>query len=237
MPFLIMPSAPVTTGMVLVLSFHIFVTSISRSLYLESFWNSLREIFLSSGTATSSIIHVFSLWSFIVLSGRFASILLSVWIVKSHKIVTYVLSITGCGVCSYHFSVWGRLKFVHSVQCMNLATRSCLCRYSVLTIAGHADIIWSTVSSFSVHSLQLGSAPFLRILVWYTRVDILWSWAASMNPSVSPFKLELLSHWWVVALPTSAWSVLNGYLPWSGFSLHPFFMSSKLAFLAFSLYL
>ena len=46
LPFFIMPSAPITTGIVLVLSVHIFVTSISRSLYLESFWNSLTEIFL-----------------------------------------------------------------------------------------------------------------------------------------------------------------------------------------------
>ena len=44
-PFFIMPRAPIATGIVLVLCFHIFATSISRSLYLERFWNSLREFF------------------------------------------------------------------------------------------------------------------------------------------------------------------------------------------------
>ena len=58
--FFIMPRAPITTRIVFVLSFHIFATSISRSLYLESFWNSLREMFLSDGTVTSIMIHVFS---------------------------------------------------------------------------------------------------------------------------------------------------------------------------------
>ena len=198
---------------ILVLSFYIFETSIWRSLHLESFWSSLREIILSTGTVRSTMIHVFTLIFFIVMSGRFASIFLSVLIVKSHRIVTSVLSVTGCGVCSYHFSVWGRLKFLHYIQCMNLAIRSCLWRYSVLKIVGHADILWSTVSSLSVfvHGLQLWSAPLLRTLDWYALVDMLWSWAASIKPSVSPFKLEMLSHWWVVALSIWAFSVLKGY--------------------------
>ena len=55
--------------------------------------------------------HVISSKKFIVMSVRFASIFLSVLIVKSHRIVTSVLSVTGCGVGSYHFSVWDRLKF------------------------------------------------------------------------------------------------------------------------------
>ena len=82
--------APITTGVVFVTSFHIFVASISRYLHLESFWNFLREIFLSAGTLTSIIIHVFSSKFF-----RFTSIFLSVLIVKSHRIVTSVLSTTG----------------------------------------------------------------------------------------------------------------------------------------------
>ena len=82
--------APITTGVVFVMSFHIFVASISRYLHLESFWNFLREIFLPAGTLTSIIIHVFSSTFF-----RFTSIFLSVLIVKSHRIVTSVLSTTG----------------------------------------------------------------------------------------------------------------------------------------------
>ena len=149
-PFFIMSRAPITTGIVLVLSFHIFVTSIWRSLYLESFWNSLREIFLSAQTVTS--IMIYDSLQKIVMSGRFASIFLSILIVKSHRIVSPVLSITSSGVCSYHFSVWERLKILHNTQCMKLETRPCLWRYLVLTIVGYADTIWSTVSSLFVHT-------------------------------------------------------------------------------------
>ena len=117
-----MPRAPIATGIVLVLSFYIFITSISRSLYLQSFWNTLREVFLSAGTVTSIMIHIFLSKFFIVMSGQFTSIFLSVLIGKSHRFVTFVLSVTGCGVCSYHFSVWGWLKFSHNIQCMKLMT-------------------------------------------------------------------------------------------------------------------
>ena len=78
---------------------------------------------------------------FIVMSGRFALIFLSVLIVKSHRIVTSVHLLLGCGLCSYHFSVRGKLKFLHNIQCMKLATRSCLWRYSVLTIVGHTNTV------------------------------------------------------------------------------------------------
>ena len=56
---------------------------------------------------------------FVTLS-RFVFIVLSVLIVKSHRIVTSVLSVTGCGVCLYHFSVRGRLKYLHNIECMKL---------------------------------------------------------------------------------------------------------------------
>ena len=114
-PFLIMPRAPVTTGIILVLSFHIFVASISRSLCLGSFWNSLREIYLSIRTVTSIMIPVFSSKFFIEMSGRFASIFLSVLIVKSQSIVTSVLSVTGYVVYSYHFFAWVRFYIISSV--------------------------------------------------------------------------------------------------------------------------
>ena len=42
-------------------------------------------------------------------------------------------------------------------------------------------------------------------------VNILWYWAATIEPSVSPFKHELLIYWWAVALSTTALSVLKGY--------------------------
>ena len=112
-PLLIMPRVPITTGIVLVLIFHIFEPQF-QDLYIQK--GSLRELFLSDGTVTSSIMHVFSSKFFIVMSAQFASIFLSVLIVKPHRIVISVLSVTGCGICSYHFCVWSRLKFLHNFQ-------------------------------------------------------------------------------------------------------------------------
>ena len=82
------------------------------------------KIYLSAGNATSIMIHVFSSKFFIVTSIRFAFIFLSVLIVKSHKIVTFALPVTGCGVCSYHFFVSGRLTFLHNIQRMKVVTGS-----------------------------------------------------------------------------------------------------------------
>ena len=131
------------------------------------------------------------------------------------------------------FSVWGKLKFLHYIQCIKLATRSCLWRYSVLTIVGHTNTVWSTVFPLCMHGLQLGSVPLLSILDWCAHVDILWYWAASIKSPDFPFKFELPSHCWGVALSASALSVRKGHFPCSGFSLHHFFMSSNLTFLAF----
>ena len=80
-------------------SFHIFVTSISSFFHLESFWNSLREIFLSARTVTSIMIHIFSSNFFIVMFGSFASIFLSVRLLPCFLllVVVYVHTIFLCG--------------------------------------------------------------------------------------------------------------------------------------------
>lgn len=97
----------------------------------------MRKIFLSAGTITSIVIHVYPSKFFIAMSGWFASIFLYVLIVKYHRIVPSVLSIIDFGLCSYHFSVWDRLKLLHNIQYMKLVTRSDLWIQSALTIIGH----------------------------------------------------------------------------------------------------
>ena len=64
-----------------------------------------RNNFLSAGTITSIMMHACSSKFFIVMSGQFASIFLSVFILKSHRIVTSVLSGAGCGVFSEILSI------------------------------------------------------------------------------------------------------------------------------------
>ena len=124
-PFLIIPNVSITAGIIFVLSFQILVTSISRSLYFESFWNSFNEMFWSEGTATSIMMQVRPSWFFIIISGMFVSIHLNK---KSHSMITFFLSTAGSGVCLYHFSVCSISVF---------ATKSCRWRYSMFTIIGH----------------------------------------------------------------------------------------------------
>ena len=80
-------SAPTTIGTVDVFISHIFVTSISRSLYLDSFSTSLIGTFLSDGRLVSIIMHVFSFLSLIIMSGLLAFISLSVFTGMFHNIV------------------------------------------------------------------------------------------------------------------------------------------------------
>ena len=57
-PFFITPSAPITSGSVVVFIFHILLTSISKSLYFDSFSTSFIETFLSEGIVISISWHV-----------------------------------------------------------------------------------------------------------------------------------------------------------------------------------
>ena len=101
-PLLIIPSAPTVTGMVFVFIFHILVISISGSFYLLSFSNSLAEILLYDGTFMSINWHVLFRLCLITASGLLACIVPSVLIEKSHRMVTFGVSITDKDLCSYH---------------------------------------------------------------------------------------------------------------------------------------
>ena len=117
------------TGMVLVFTFHIFEISISKSLYLLSFSNSFAETLLSLGTLISISWHVCLTLSLITISGRLARIVRSVWIEKSHNMVTALFSVTGSGLCSYHFSSVSIPYCLHTFQWIYCPTRSCLFLY------------------------------------------------------------------------------------------------------------
>ena len=103
-PFLIISNATITTKIVKVFICHSFSTSISRSLYLDSFSNSATETFLSEGIYKSINLQVFSFLSLAVMSGLFALIFLSVCMLQSHKMVTLSVSVTVSGWCSYQLS-------------------------------------------------------------------------------------------------------------------------------------
>ena len=64
--------------------------------------------------------------------------------------------------------------------------------------------MWSIISLYLLHILQIGSVPSFMILARYDPVAKLWSGAAIIRPSVSGFSLVLLSHWLVLFWSTSA---------------------------------
>ena len=74
MSFLTTPSAPMTTGTVIVFNPHIFLMSISRSLYLDNFSATFTDVFRSEGIAIAISMHVFSCLSLIMMSGLLALI-------------------------------------------------------------------------------------------------------------------------------------------------------------------
>ena len=104
MPFLTIPSAPMTTGTVIVFNPHIFVISISRCLYLDNFYATLIDVFRSEGIAISISTHVFPYLSLIMMSGLLALIVLSVCACISQRMVTFSFSVTVSCWCSYHLS-------------------------------------------------------------------------------------------------------------------------------------
>jgi len=83
-PFLIVRNAPIITGTIFVLTFHILLSSFSRSLYLHSF--SVSCMFESSGMAIMMSRQV-SFLSCSTMSSRFASIVRSVITGTCHVIM------------------------------------------------------------------------------------------------------------------------------------------------------
>ena len=98
--FLIVPNTPIISGTISVLTSHILLTSISRSLHLVSFLVSFMLIFESLGVAISISGHVLSFLSRSATSGRFACIVRSVITGMSHIIVAPLTFMTLSGTLS-----------------------------------------------------------------------------------------------------------------------------------------
>ena len=62
------------------------------------------QILLTANLVTSNMVYAPSLKCCIIISGRFASIFLSVWTAKSHNTIINFPFTTGSGVYSYHYS-------------------------------------------------------------------------------------------------------------------------------------
>ena len=115
--FGVLPSAPTTTGMnLMLLMFRILLISLFSSWYLSIFLllfftNShvSRYSNINYGTSCLILIHYNNIW--------FSCLYLwSHSIIISHKIFTSSFSTTHSGACSYYFSLLFRLHFPHNLQ-------------------------------------------------------------------------------------------------------------------------
>ena len=84
---------------------HVLLTSISISLYLDSFSVNFAEVLLSDRTAMSMGMHLLYFLSLTTVVGLLVFIFLSVFTGISQSIVTSLFSVNVVGWCSYHFSV------------------------------------------------------------------------------------------------------------------------------------
>ena len=93
--FDIVPRAPITTSMTTTLTFQTFCNSILKSWYLTA----LMAMFWSPGIAKSIIWHSLICLLIQTMPGRLCSITISVWTLKSQRILYSSFSWTDCGVC------------------------------------------------------------------------------------------------------------------------------------------
>ena len=82
-PFLMTPSAPMTTGIVSVPVFHILANLVSKSLYLESFSTTFTDVFLFDrpfaklATLNYSFVHIQNSLTSLVHDNKFFRIVIS----------------------------------------------------------------------------------------------------------------------------------------------------------------
>ena len=170
-PFVTVPNAPISIGIIVTCMFHSFFNSLARSRYFIS--HSFSFIVGSAGTAKSTILQVlfFFFLLIIIKSGLLAGIRWSVCMLKSHRSLCVAFSRTGAGLCIYHLLVWSNLNFLQISQWITLPTQSCFALYSLCANLLHSLIIWLMVSSLSPHSLAF--AILLSLI--YSRFDMIGS--------------------------------------------------------------
>ena len=164
-PLVIVPKAPITIGTIVTFMFHSFFNSLARSRYLSFFSHSFRFILWSTGTESRQF---YKPTFFVDYSGLLAGIRWSVCILKSHRSLCVSFSLTGVGLCIYHFLACLNLNFLHISEWITLPTQLCLALYSFCAHLLHWLIMWLIVSSLSPHSLHLLFCCVLSILslIW-----------------------------------------------------------------------
>ena len=197
-PFVTVPKALITTGIIVTFMFHIFFQFSSK---VEIFIFLFIFIQYYSVVSRKSKVDNFasSFLLIIIRSGLLAEIRCSVCTSKSHRSLCVLFSRTGAGLCIY-LLVWSNSNFLHISQWITLPTQSCLVLYFFCANLLHSLITWLIVSSLLPHSLHLLFCCDLSILVLIWVVLMALFCAAVRRDSVSLLKFPLLSQvqvfWW-----------------------------------------
>ena len=171
-PLVTVPKAPITIGIIVTWTFHIFFNSLAKSRYLSFFSHSFSFILWSAGTAKSIILQILLLLLLLLLiiikSGLLAEIKWSICMSESHKSLCVSFSRTAARLGIYHLFIWSNFNFLNIFQWITLSTQSCLVLYSFCANLLHSLIMWLMISSLSPHSLHLLFCCVLSIfaLIW-----------------------------------------------------------------------
>ena len=154
------------------------------------------------------------------MSGLLAAMVVSVWRVTFHRMVTQSFAVAVVGSYSYHHSFTSIPNSLQIVQCMCAAAFLWRCLCTVLNSSGKPVTRWPMVPSKRPHSLHFGSTSVFMMLDWYQRFGRLWFWAAMIKPSVYALRTAALSQQWGLSWFTSTSFSHCGYLAWSTFDSH-----------------
>ena len=164
------PNAPITIGIIVMMMFHSFVYSLTRSWYSSFFSRSFS--FFCGQPVRSTILQVLFFYLLITIrSGLLAEIRWSVCISMSHRSLCVSYSRTAAGLWLHHLFVWSNLKLLHISQWITLATQSCL-------------VLHSFCENFSM-SLLCDFVGIITLLSWVFQTSVKWLFVSGFSTQVS----------------------------------------------------
>ena len=162
----IVPSVPTTIGITVTHTFHGILNFLARSEYWSIFSVSFIFIPWTTGMAKDTRRQVFF---FLIINSRCVFFWLGLgdqFVSKNVKEFYVPNSQRRILVCAYTMLLYGNIKSFAQFPGITYSTQSYLAFFSFCVSLLHSLMIWSTVSSLSLHNLQL---PFCCLLSIFTQ--------------------------------------------------------------------